>query len=131
MNLNEKLQNHQLPHPFLFLDPKQLWKLDGSTLINKFHSSKSNYIWSLKTKDGLVYIENKEKNKVLELKNGKYSWEIGKLIEEDFVEDNPKQLWKKAKPDGDTEGYFFLGSSENARKVLSATSASALEIRGM
>ena len=93
-------------------------------LINKFHSSKSNYVWSLKTKDGLVYIENEEKNNVLELKNGK-------LIEEEFVEDNPKQLWKKAKPDGETEGYFFLGSSEDAEKVLSATSASALEIRSM
>ena len=53
------------------------------------------------------------------------------LIEEDFVEDNHQQLWKKAKPDGDTEGYFFLESSENAMKVLSPTGASALEIRGM
>ena len=100
-------------------------------MINKFHSSKSNYIWNLKTKDGLVYIENKEKNKVLELQSRKSFREKDKLIEEDFVEDNPKQLWKKAKPDGDTEDYFFLGSSENAEKVLSATSASALEIRGM
>ena len=79
----------------------------------------------------MVYIENKEKNKVLELQNRKKWWEKDKLIEEDFVEDNPKQLWKKAKPDGDTKGYFFLGSSEDAKKVLSATSASALEIRGM
>ena len=101
-------------------------------MINKFHTSKSNYVWSLKTKDGFVYIENKEKNKVLELKNGYYYWERDlELIEEDFVEDNPKQLWKKAKPDGETEGYFFLGSSEDAEKVLSATSASALEIRSM
>ena len=54
-----------------------------------------------------------------------------KLIEEAFVEDNPKQLWKKAKPYGVTEGYFFLESSEDAEKVLSATNSSALEIRGM
>ena len=131
--------------------------LDGSTLINKFHSSKSKYIWNLKTKDGLVYIENKEENKVLELQIGAYDLEdqfnedyhysgdeiIGddeiyydsedKLIEDDegyyysgdkingddedhyysgdfyfednkplksaFIEDNPKQLWKKTKPD--------------------------------
>ena len=108
-----------------------MWKLDGSTLINKFHSSKSNYVWSLKTKDGLVYIENKEKNEVLELQNRKSRREKDKLIEEDFVEDNPKQLWKKAKPDEQTEGYFFLGSSEDAEKVLTAANASALEIRGM
>ena len=119
--------------------------LDGSTLINKFHSSKSNYVWSLKTKDGLIYIENKDKNKVLELEirrgrgrgqgqgrgRGRGRWEKDKLIEEDFVEDNPKQLWKKAKPDGDTKGYFFLGSSEDAKKVLTATNASALEITSM
>lgn len=107
-----------------------MWKLDGNTLINKFHSSKSNYDWSLKTKNGLVYIENNETNKVLEVK-GNPSKKGGKLIEEDFIEDNPKQLWKKAKPDGDTEGYFFLGSSENAEKVLTATNARALEIRSM
>ena len=114
-----------------FSDPKQLWKLDGNTLINKFYSSKSNYNWSLKTKGSLVYIENKEKYKVLELQNRKSRQEKDKLIEEDFVEDNPKQLWKKAKPDGETEGYFFLGSSEDTDIVLSATNASALEIRGM
>ena len=99
-------------------------------LINKFHSSKSNYVWSLKTKDGFVYIENKEKNKVLELINGYYYGER-ELSEEDFFEDNHRQLWEKAKPDGESEGYFFLGSSENAKKVLSATSASALKIRSM
>ena len=101
-------------------------------MINKFHSSKSNYGWSLKSKGDLVYIENKEKNKILELENTKYHWGKDKLIEADFVEDNPKQLWTKAKPNGDnTAGYFFLGSSEDAKKVLSATSASALEIRSM
>ena len=108
--------------------------MDGNKLINNAHSSTSNYNWSLKTKGGLVYIENKEKNKVLELEYRKHHWEKDKLIEEDFVEDNPKQLWKKEKPYGDnTEGYFFLGSYEDAEKVLSATrrSASALEIRSM
>ena len=112
----------------------------------------------------MVYIENKEKNKVLELQIGAYNLEDQfnedyhysgdkingddedfyysgdhkpsardsyELIEADFVEDNPKQLWKKAKPNGDTEGYFFLESSENAMKVLSPTGASALEVRGM
>ena len=145
--------------------------MDGNKLINKAHSSTSNYVWSIKTRGSLIYIENKEKNKVLELQIGAYDLEdqfnedyhysgdkingddedyyysgdkliednkpsrsardsFG-LIEADFVEDNPKQLWKKVKPDGDTESYFFLGSSENAEKVLSATSASALEIRSM
>ena len=83
----------------------------------------------------MVYIENKEKNKVLKLQIGfDFGWfgkTEDKLIEENFVEDNPKQLWKKAKPDGDTESYFFLGGSEDAEKVLTAANASALEIRGM
>ena len=124
--------------------------MDGNKLINKAHSSTSNYNWSLKTKGGLIYIEKKEKNKVLELEIGagdvssydylddyNYGYDDyeqqteDKLIEEDFLEDNPKHLWKKAKLDGETEGYFFLGSSEDAKYVLSATSASALEIRSM
>ena len=110
--------------------------LDGSTLINKFHSSNSNYNWSLKTKGSLVYIENKD-DKVLGVQREKYPWEIDKfdiknfdiigyiikkginpdqqqkLIEEDFVEDNPKQLWKmwkKAKP-------HYLGKKNKQGKL--------------
>ena len=113
-----------------------MWKLDGNTLINKAYPSTSNYVWSIKTKGGLFYIKNNEKNKVLKVQIGGYN-ELSNLyayeiIEEDFVEDKPKQLWIKSKPDGEIEGYFFLGCSEDEKmRVLSATNESALEIRGM
>ena len=97
----------------------------------------SNYAWNIKTKGSLIYIENTEKNKVLELQISSgfdyYSYEVEnyELIEEDFVEDNPNQLWKKVEPYEDTEGYFFLENSGKVLAVLTATTASTLEIAGV
>ena len=61
-------------------------------------------MWNFKSKDnGLICIENTSKTKVLEAKSD------GKVIQEDFVEGNYNQLWKKGNIDA--EGYFTLENS--------------------
>ena len=50
-----------------------------------------------------------------------------KVIDEEYLEDNPFQLWKKGK--ADTEGYFTLENSERS-EFLTAISTNQLEIKG-
>ena len=69
----------------------------------------------------MIYIENISKTKTLQLQ----SWGDVSLF--DFKEDEAEQLWKKGEPNG--EGYFTLQNSKKP-KVLTATSASGLEIQG-
>ena len=77
----------------------QRWKIDGSTLKNKEGLWKSVDSWTFKVKDsteddGLIYIENTSKAKVLEATSD------GKVIQEELVEDKAHQLWRKGTPDG-------------------------------
>ena len=51
----------------------------------------------------------------------------GTVIEEDFVDGKPGQVWKQGKPDA--EGYFSLEDSKSS-KILTATSSSKLEVKG-
>ena len=51
----------------------------------------------------------------------------GTVIEEEFVDGKPGQLWKKGKPDA--EDYFSLESSKSS-KILTATSSSNIEVIG-
>ena len=81
----------------------------------------SNKEWNFKTKDDGIYIENMSKNKVLGITDH------GKVIQEDFKENNPGQLWRRGEPDA--EGYFKLEMFK-VPKVLTATSAKSLEIKG-
>ena len=71
--------------------------------------------------DGLIYIENNSKTKVLQATSD------GKVIQEVFVEGKAKQLWKKGKPDA--EDYFTLESHSKVPKVITAISESDLEIK--
>ena len=96
-------------------------------LINKKGLWKSVDLWNFKTKDdGLVYIENTSKTKVLETTND------NRVILEDFEEDKAEQLWKKGNPDA--KGYFILvpslASSVTVPKVITAISENDLEIKG-
>ena len=107
---------------------KQLWKLDDNLLINKKGLWKSVDLWNFKTKDdGLVYIENTSKTKVLETTND------NQVILEDFEEDKAEQLWEKGEPDA--KGYFILvpslASFVTVPKVITAISESGLEIKGI
>ena len=92
-------------------------------LINKKGLWKSVDLWNFKTKDdGLVYIENTSKTKVLQATSD------GKVIQEVFVEGKAEQLWKKGKPDA--EDYFTLESHSKVPKVITAISERDLEIKG-
>ena len=77
--------------------------------------------WNFMTKDDLIYIENISKSKVLGITHD------GRVIEEDFVEDKPGQLWKRGKSNAD--GYFSLENSDTP-KVITAISPSRLEVKG-
>ena len=106
-----------------FSDEIQRWKLNGLMLKNKEGAWKSDDNWEFKPQiNGLIYIENTSKTKVLG------STSDGKVIEEVKVEGKAEQLWKKGEPDA--EGYFTLQNSGEP-KVLTAISESSLEIIGM
>ena len=79
--------------------------------------------WNLKTKDGLIYIENISNTKVLGATIN------GEVILEDFEEDKAEQLWKKGEPkdfasevfgEPDAEGYFTIENSKEP-KFMTAT----------
>ena len=108
-------------------DPSQVWHLEGSTLENKATDLwKSQDEWKFGKKDEMYYIENVTKKKVLGTTN------FGKVIEEDFEEDNlkPEQLWKKVDPVGPTiEAHFLLENAES-KKFMTAISNNSIEIKG-
>ena len=77
----------------------------------------------MKTKgDDLISIENTSQKKVLGATN------VGKVIQEVFVEGKADQLWKKGKPDA--EDYFTLENSGVPKVVITAISESGLEMKG-
>ena len=108
-------------------DPSQVWRLEGSTLENKAANLwKSQDEWKFGQKGEMYYIENVTKKKVLGATN------FGKVIEEDFEEDNlkPGQLWKKVDPVGPTtEGDVLLENYEST-KFMTAISNNSIEIKG-
>ena len=78
--------------------------------------------WNFKqTKNGLIYIENISKAKVLGATND------GEVNLEDFQEYKAEQLWKKGEPSG--KGYFTLENSK-VPKIMTAVSSSILQIKG-
>ena len=82
--------------------------------------------WNFKPKGSLecplIYIENTSINKVLETDCD------GKVTEKDFIEDNPRQLWKKGI--ANSNGSFTLISNSNSTKLLTAVSSNSLEVKG-
>ena len=94
-------------------DSSHLWQLDGTKFKNKatrlWNSSDS---WNIKSEGMMIYIENISNTKVLETADD------GNVIEKDFVEGNPSQLWIQGKTNA--EGYFTLKSSKS-QKFLAAT----------
>ena len=76
----------------------QLWKLDDKILENKEGVWKSADLWIVKYKDdddGLFYVENTSKSKVLTAANNH------QVILEDFEEDKAEQLWKVGETDAE------------------------------
>ena len=68
-------------------------------------------IWKFKTKDGMIFIENASKRKVLEVASN------GNVYLKDIEEDKPEQLWKKGKPNA--EGFFTL-ENVKVQKLMTA-----------
>ena len=108
-------------------DPSQVWYLDGSTLENKAANLwKSQDEWKFGKKGEMYYIENVTKKKVLGATN------FGKVIEEDFEEDNlkPGQLWRKVDPVGPTTENDILLENSESTKFMTAISNNSIEIKG-
>ena len=103
-----------------------MWKLEGKSLKNKANLWNSDDEWKFKIKDMMIYVENTNNNKVLAVTQPYFS-KFSKVIEEDFVEGNTEQLWKKGKPNA--EGYCTL-ENHGLRKTLTAISANSLQVRG-
>ena len=99
----------------------QLWKLQGTTLINKANLWNSNDKWNFKSKGETICIENTSENLVLE------NSDDNEVSEEPFDEDRLQQCWIKG--EADSEGYFTITNS-NSKKVLTSTLKSNLEVRG-
>ena len=95
--------------------------MDGKTLTNKANLWKSNDEWNITTRDKFVHIENISKDKVLGITPD------GSITEEDSVENEPGQLWKRGKSNAD--GYFSLENTDTP-KVMTAISLSRLEVKG-
>ena len=100
----------------------QLWTFNDSILKNTANEWISADEWNFKPKGSLIYIENTSKSKVLEADCD------GKVTEEDFIEDNPRQLWKKGIANND--GGFTLIPNINSSQLLTAVSSNSLEVKG-
>ena len=89
----------------------QLWRLDGTTLMNKGGIWQSSEQWNFQPEDDKIIVENTSKNKVLGIKDK------DKVIKEDFTKNETKQWWMKV--ESDIEGFFKLESFES-KKFLRA-----------
>ena len=103
----------------------QRWKLDDDKLlINKAEFWESDK-WTFKTRNDVsINIVNTRQTKGLRATSN------GSVIEEFFIRDHHRQLWKKGKPDA--QDYFTLESSVKfgVPKVLTAISKTGLEVQG-
>ena len=110
-----------------------MWKFDDSRLKNKAKDEEwclkiynENGEWNLKTgiddTETTVLIENVSTKMVLSVEeSGK------KVIEEQWEDDNRRQIWYKSKPD--RKGYFTLKNNHSA-KLLTVTSSNDIMVRG-
>ena len=110
-----------------------MWKIDDSRLKNKAKDEEwclkiynENGEWNLKTgiddTETTVLIENVSTKMVLSVEeSGK------KVIEEQWEDDNRRQIWYKSKPD--RKGYFTLKNNHSAM-LLTVTSSNDIMVRG-
>ena len=98
--------------------------MDGTKLTNSRNVWKSNDDWNIQINgDGALIIENVTKNLVLGASTE------DKVVQEAFVAGKPTQLWRKGKPN--SEGFYTLENFEMEEKLLTASSASCLQIKGI
>ena len=99
----------------------QLWKFNGTKLINKSNFWSSTEAWNLSSEGQFVYIKN-SKGDILTIKENNTT-----IHEKTMLLKNANQLWEK----GFIEdcGYFTLKNPQS-QKLLTAVSAHGLEIKG-
>ena len=106
------------------IDPTQLWKISGTTLISKTITWQSGQKWKFKPVEkegGKIYIENTANDKVLATPDNY------RQTEEAFDKQNARQKWRKGPADG--EGFFTL-ENISSEKFLTATSKGGLVVKG-
>ena len=92
--------------------------MNGTTLVNKANSWKSNDIWALNSIKGReVYLENTSKGKVLVT--------VGEEVK--LMENSPGQ--KLEMGEANKEGYFTL-THPSSEKALTASSNESFELKG-
>ena len=126
MTSNELLQQclNASKESLIEIDPTQLWKISGTTLINKTVTWQSGQKWKFKPVEkegGKIYIENNSNDIVLATPDNY------RLTEEAFDKQNARQKWKKGPADG--EGFFTLENLES-KKFLTSNSTDKLVIKG-
>ena len=126
MTSNELLQQclNASKESLIEIDPTQLWKISGTTLINKTITWQSGQKWKFKPVEkegGKIYIENNSNDIVLATPDNY------RLTEEAFDKQNARQKWKKGPADG--EGFFTL-ENISSEKFLTATSRDSLVVKG-
>ena len=126
MEPNELLQQclNASKESLIEIDPTQLWKISGTTLINKTITWQSGQKWKFKPVEkegGKIYIENNSNDIVLATPDNY------RLTEEAFDKQNTRQKWKKGPADG--EGFFTL-ENISSEKFLTATSRDSLVVKG-
>ena len=126
MASNELLQQclNASKESLIEIDPTQLWKISGTTLINKTITWQSGQKWKFKhveKEGGKIYIENNSNDIVLATPDNY------RLTEEAFDKQNARQKWKKGPADG--EGFFTL-ENISSEKFLTATSRDSLVVKG-
>ena len=97
------------------IDPKllqrQLWKIIGTTLINKANIWQSRHEWKFQKKGGQIYIENTSNDRVLATPDN------FRLVEDTFDKEKAGQKWKKGP--ANREGFFTLENIQS-KKFLTA-----------
>ena len=104
---------------------RQLWKIDGTTLINKANIWQSAHEWIFKPVEkeaGKIYIEKTSIDKVLATPDKH------RLVEEAFDKQNANQKWKKGP--ANREGFFTL-ENISSQKFLTSNSTDKLVLKGI
>ena len=108
---------------FGFLD--QLWKLNGTKLLNRAELWQSDGEWNLKnsqTNELLVYIENETEGTVLTVAENET------VVLRPINQGDQGKLWKMGQPDD--EGYFRL-FNPNSKKLMTVVTPTELKMKGM
>ena len=107
---------------YIFCILVQLWKLDGTTLLNKAGIWKSTSEWNfVPNDDGRVYIEiASDDNNVLGIKGDEVIPEVKDPVK-------TGQLWIKGE---ERAGCYFTLKNNESSKVLTAIPGNSLKVKG-